>query len=513
MIFDKRRTMLLATLFMVCSFVVLQTACQDPEAVRKQTEAEAVAAWNQSQLEKEKAIQAQRDIEIAKARQAAIDAQNSAEWRDLIWKISQWVLGILIGVGAVFFGLMFWKDSVTPVITKRQELQARLKDASVYAASERAKTEEAKAETARAKRAEDERKTKQAEAARAQDQKRIEELKAKQLAEPRKLEEAKAQQAEDARREKEAAAVIAQRGIEEAKTQRVKAEAKKAEEERRTEEAKAKQAEEWRLGEEAKAKQGEEWRLAEEAKAKQVEEWRLGEEANARQIEDERREREAEAVIAQGEIEVAKASQAQAEAKKIEDKRLTEEAKTEQARLKTEQQQQALALKEAEAVIAQRKAKEAEAQKAEEVRLAEEAKAKQAEEKRLAEQAKRVAQELAKQNKLESYPLLDHTETFLKRLDELPSTEIKGDKERTLFELYLKLKEVLEKTGKVKLARKAELAQDAIRLHQIESLLDLYDEKIQRVRVDDGLGEDDREEKVIYWKSLRDRQVAEIQGH
>jgi hypothetical protein len=42
--------------------------------------------------------------------------------------------------------------------------------------------------------------------------------------------------------------------------------------------------------------------------------------------------------------------------------------------------------------------------------------------------------------------------------------------------------------------------------------MNLYSEKIQRVRDDETLDDEEREEKIAYWRDLRNRQIADIQG-
>ena len=42
--------------------------------------------------------------------------------------------------------------------------------------------------------------------------------------------------------------------------------------------------------------------------------------------------------------------------------------------------------------------------------------------------------------------------------------------------------------------------------------MNLYSEKIKRVRDDEDLDDEEREEKIAYWRDLRNRQVAAIQG-
>lgn len=120
--------------------------------------------------------------------------------------------------------------------------------------------------------------------------------------------------------------------------------------------------------------------------------------------------------------------------------------------------------------------------------------------------------EIEKQNTLKAYPVSSHIEVFSDSIDELEQLVIKGDEENHVFKLYMKLKEVLEQNSKIPLEKKRMMSDDVIRLNQIETLMDLYGEKIARVEQDETINEDERQIKINYWVALRDKEIQDLQA-
>jgi hypothetical protein len=123
------------------------------------------------------------------------------------------------------------------------------------------------------------------------------------------------------------------------------------------------------------------------------------------------------------------------------------------------------------------------------------------------EKKDRLKHELA----AERYPLEILLDTFIKRLEQLEDT-IKGDKENKFLTLYLKLKEILQKTSKIPLEQRLMVADDILRINQVETLIDVYSEKIKKVKQDESLQEEEKEEKIETWKRLQEKHISEIEG-
>lgn len=136
----------------------------------------------------------------------------------------------------------------------------------------------------------------------------------------------------------------------------------------------------------------------------------------------------------------------------------------------------------------------------------------QEQEKTKALQLEKQKAEVERQNTLKSYPPLEHIEVFTNGFDELQQWIVKGDEENQVFKLYTKLKEVLEKNSKIPIEKKRMMSNDVIRLNQIETLMDLYGEKIARVQQDETINEDERQIKMNYWVSLRDKEIQDLQA-
>jgi multidrug resistance efflux pump len=119
------------------------------------------------------------------------------------------------------------------------------------------------------------------------------------------------------------------------------------------------------------------------------------------------------------------------------------------------------------------------------------------------EKKDRLKHELA----AERYPLEILLDTFIKRLEE---DTIKGDNK--FLTLYLKLKEILQKTSKIPLEQRPVVADDILRINQVETLIDVYSEKIKKVKQDESLQEEEKEEKIETWKRLQEKHISEIEG-
>ena len=120
--------------------------------------------------------------------------------------------------------------------------------------------------------------------------------------------------------------------------------------------------------------------------------------------------------------------------------------------------------------------------------------------------------ELNKQNTLESYPLDHHIDTFLKRIEEVDVHDVAGDRQNKFFKLYHSLKEALESANKISTERLELITDEAVRMNQVEALLDMYSAKISRVKNDVSLDEGEKAMKIEYWKRLRDRDVTNLGG-
>lgn len=80
-----------------------------------------------------------------------------------------------------------------------------------------------------------------------------------------------------------------------------------------------------------------------------------------------------------------------------------------------------------------------------------------------------------------------------------------------LLFLFKKIEDIFEAAGKKAPSQLSTVINDSIRINQIETILDLYSEKIAKVRNDDTLHEDEQEEKIEFWRRLRDRDVSRLE--
>lgn len=141
----------------------------------------------------------------------------------------------------------------------------------------------------------------------------------------------------------------------------------------------------------------------------------------------------------------------------------------------------------------------------------------QEEQARLQEQQKQYAKEEAirleeaKKIALKEFPFTDHLEGCIQRIGEVTEEQLKGTLHTRMVKAYKAIEDTLKRFKLVPVEKLALIPQDVERLNQIEAILDMYDEKIRKVRKDDSLAEEEREDKIEYWKRLRDRDIAMIE--
>ncbi len=73
------------------------------------------------------------------------------------------------------------------------------------------------------------------------------------------------------------------------------------------------------------------------------------------------------------------------------------------------------------------------------------------------------------------------------------------------------MKESFEEKGLVPIDRLARVTADVERINQMETVIDLYSQKIKTVKADETLDEDEREAKIDYWQRLRDRDISRLE--
>lgn len=118
---------------------------------------------------------------------------------------------------------------------------------------------------------------------------------------------------------------------------------------------------------------------------------------------------------------------------------------------------------------------------------------------------------LEKQLKLNQFPLSDHFGPFMEKLKSTDSDQIEGLTHTQFMELYIALEETFKRNNRLPLSRLADIPEDVRRVNQIETLIDLYGKKMQRVRADDSLDEEDRDHKIANWERMMERDISKLE--
>lgn len=257
----------------------------------------------------------------------------------------------------------------------------------------------------------------------------------------------------------------------------------------------------------ASAKKAEEQRLAEEAKlAREKKEY----EAKA----DERRIREEKAREA--------SLKAETEKLRLQKETLDQEQRTKEARAKALEEQRQLEQEQADRDRKSREASQRETIAKEELQHRQQQERREKElalerEKRAVEAEKARQVELEKEKvRLEKiqtaseFGLDDFLKAYRQKLEGTSVEEIHGKNHAELFELYSTLKDTFLRLKLVPLDQLEKVPEDVHRLDQIEVIMDLYTEKIRRVR-ESHLDPDEQELKIDYWIRLRDKEIQALE--
>ncbi len=134
-----------------------------------------------------------------------------------------------------------------------------------------------------------------------------------------------------------------------------------------------------------------------------------------------------------------------------------------------------------------------------------------AEIKRLTDDTSVQTLELEKQLSLQKFPLSDHFIPFIEKLENTGMEQISGITHTQFMELYKTLEETFARNNALPLSRLTEIPDDVRRVNQIETLIDLYGKKMQRVRNDENLDEEDRDNKLANWERLMERDISRLE--
>jgi len=92
------------------------------------------------------------------------------------------------------------------------------------------------------------------------------------------------------------------------------------------------------------------------------------------------------------------------------------------------------------------------------------------------------------------------------------SNSISPEKESSLVELYDETEALFKRADRMDLSKLIHVSNDLYRINQIETIFDLYAEKISKVKNNDNLDSDEKGKQIEYWNRLRDQEVSNLEG-
>ena len=128
------------------------------------------------------------------------------------------------------------------------------------------------------------------------------------------------------------------------------------------------------------------------------------------------------------------------------------------------------------------------------------------------EKAKTTQKLLDSLDDIGKLPLSMFLTAFLEKLKKVEGQEFQGENHSDLLRVFAALKKSFERNNLISPERLKTITPDVFRINQIETIMDLYGEKIRKVQEDESLDLDEKQLKVDYWVQLRERDIQELQG-
>jgi len=127
------------------------------------------------------------------------------------------------------------------------------------------------------------------------------------------------------------------------------------------------------------------------------------------------------------------------------------------------------------------------------------------------EEAKReaVRLELERQHKINAFPLEKHVSAFVGRLSELDES-ITTETHDKFLELYESMNNRFKELGLLPLDQLLYVSNDAHLLNQKAIIIDLFSEKIKRVKKDPLIDDEEQFMKVELWRRIQDRYLNQL---
>lgn len=124
-------------------------------------------------------------------------------------------------------------------------------------------------------------------------------------------------------------------------------------------------------------------------------------------------------------------------------------------------------------------------------------------------------EELTSKQKLIDFSLSEYFEPFYKKLSSIQKIDLKEKLHSQILDLYIALENKLISSGKIPLSQLTIASDEVKNINQIETMMNTYSEKIMNVKEQlmlNLIDKDDAEEKIEYFKELRNKQVNNIKG-
>lgn len=109
-------------------------------------------------------------------------------------------------------------------------------------------------------------------------------------------------------------------------------------------------------------------------------------------------------------------------------------------------------------------------------------------------------------------PMSAHISALLSNLEGSKVDDLIGENQGSLVAVYKAMHDAFERHGLIAINQLATVPKDVHRISQIETIIDLYTKKIDRVKNDAKLSEEEKDRKLQAWEHLMEKDIDALGG-
>jgi len=113
---------------------------------------------------------------------------------------------------------------------------------------------------------------------------------------------------------------------------------------------------------------------------------------------------------------------------------------------------------------------------------------------------------------IQSVSVDTHLDIITEKIAHASNIVVKGEMHTKFVSLYAVLRDASLKNNSIPLEKLANVSEDVKRINQMETIIDMYTNKINQAKNDETLDEEMRDTKVSNWERLMERDIARLEA-